>query len=247
MIDLSKYNIIHHVYGGSIQHGTFVKDSDYDHRAIYVRPTAKILSEFTSNSKANIHIISEDKKEDYNMTEVGNFFNQLSRCNPNAVEILFSNDVRGRNVFKALKDVYMYKVFNPKLFCNACIGISVSNLSRFWNNKDLKHAIESLRVLCMAKHILKHGVLYMNVKKYDEYNELFAPLIQLYKDPTYINVGEDIIEYVERRVYGLKNDLENRCESFKEEKVQDFSILNRELYKIRIDNLNSQIQLIDDL
>lgn len=237
MIDLSKYDIIHHVYGGSIQHGTFVKDSDYDHRIIYVRPTVKILSEFTSKNKTSIHIISEDKKEDYNMTEVGNFFNQLSRSNPNAVEILFSRDVRGRDIFKDLKDVYMYQLFDPKLFCNACMGMSISNLSRFWNEKDLKHAIESLRVLCMAKCILKDGMLYMNVKKYDEYDDLFAPLIQLYKDPQYTNVGEDIIEYVERRIKGLKDDLEDRCKSLKEKEAQDYSMLNHELYKIRMDNL----------
>lgn len=221
-MDLKNYNIVHHVVGGSRQYGTDTSDSDYDFRCIYVRPTRTILSEFTLEPKSNIQIIQG--KFDYRLLEVGHFFRLLSQSNPNAIEILYSNDVHGRDFFKRIKDIYFH-IFDGYKFRKACIGMATSAIMDYERTGNPKYALEATRIVSMCKIALENDVLVLNINSHECYQRVLKPMLADKRNEIF-HVNKAYVQEYDKIMDEIKKiDLEPI--------EPDIGLLKSELYEIR--------------
>lgn len=77
--------IIFETYAGSILYGTNDENSDIDIRGVCIRPVSEILNPFQNFEQ------QEFPGEDKVIYDLRKFFQLASDCNPNIVELLFSN------------------------------------------------------------------------------------------------------------------------------------------------------------
>ena len=223
---LEHYNIVHHTLGGSHRYGTQSADSDYDYRCVYVRPTKSILSDFFSTPKTNIQFI--DGQYDYRIIEVGHFFSILAKSNPNAMEILYSDDINGRDFFKRIKEVF-FNFFDPYTFRKACMGMATSAMMDYERSGNAKYALEGTRVISMCKHAIQDHIVVLDIQSHDCYHRVLKPILRDKREGVkgvnkeYSKAYDEIMEQV-KEIKLEPND-------------PDVGLLKSELYEIRLMSL----------
>ena len=224
---LDNYNIVHHVLGGSNRYGTHTKDSDLDYRCIYVRPTKNILSDFFSVPKTNIQFIEDNL--DYRIIEVGHFFSNLAKSNPNAMEILYSDDIHQRDFFKRIKDIF-FTIFNPYVFRKACIGMATDAIMSYEKKGgNPKYVLEATRIVSMCKHAIEDNIMVLDIQSHSCYERTLKPMLKAKREGP-IGVNKRFVEDYDRLLEQVKNiDLKP--------KEPDIGLLKSELYEIRLMSL----------
>lgn len=147
---------------GSRAHGLNREDSDWDYRAIYVEPTAKILSLGYKYSGTSW----DEGDEDNTAYEIGHFLNLATKANPSVLEILRSDSVMETTPWgKELQDLFP-KLFNPTSAFNAFVGYSSAQRRKLLDNKDgrgPKFALAYYRTIINLEKLLQTGTFDLRV------------------------------------------------------------------------------------
>lgn len=147
---------------GSRAHGTFNADSDTDYRAVYVQPTAEILS--LGAKYKGTHWVEGDK-EDNTAWELGHFLHLATHSNPTILEVFLAPSVSATDLGLELRKLFPY-VWSSTNVMNAFIGYSLNQRKKFLERKDLrpaKYATAYLRTLYNGYELLKTGTFTINI------------------------------------------------------------------------------------
>lgn len=142
---------------GSRAHGTFLPDSDYDYRGVFMVPLEDFISPFR-NVKTNSWI---EGLEDNTSYELSHFTKLCTSGNPSALELLAAPVVDATPEGEALRAM-LPNFLSKKSVYDAFIGYSRNQEKKFRDNhldRRWKYAEAHIRTLYQLLHLLKSGEL----------------------------------------------------------------------------------------
>lgn len=140
---------------GSRAYGTQTPTSDFDFRGIAIAPKEYYLG-FNKRFEQ-----VESKDPDLTIFELQKFIKLATDCNPNIVEILYTDPSNHLIVTPAggrLLD--NRELFLSQKAKHTFSGYAISQLKRIkedWSTRDLKHAMHLVRLMTMCREILQDG------------------------------------------------------------------------------------------
>jgi predicted nucleotidyltransferase len=163
-------NTILKVLVGSRAHGLATETSDYDYRAVFVVPTADLLS-ITRPKPAQTSWIEgqadqPNGKADATAWEVGHFLALALHCNPTILEV-FAAPMRESTLDGVALRSLFGSVWDPARVRDAFIGYGLNQRKKFLEDKDTrpaKYASAYLRVLYQASVLLESGQLPVDLR-----------------------------------------------------------------------------------
>lgn len=141
---------------GSRAHGTYLPDSDYDFRGVFVDDVENFLSPFR-DVKNNSWIEGVKDNTSY---ELSRFAKMCAQGNPSALELLVAPVIESTPEGDSLKE--MLPAFISKRCIPAFLGYSKNQEKKFRNNHQermWKYAEAQTRTLYQLLHLLKTGEL----------------------------------------------------------------------------------------
>ena len=170
-----------------------------------------------------------EDKVDYRIIEVGHFFSNLAKSNPNAMEILYSDDIQQRDFFKRIKDIF-FTIFDPYSFRKACIGQATSTILNYEKKGgDPKYVLEATREISMCKHAIEDNVVVLDIQSHSCYERTLKPMLAA-KRQGVRGVNKAFVQAYDEILEQVKNiDLKP--------KEPDIGLLKSELYEIRLMSL----------
>lgn len=188
-------NLIYLTVVGSIGYGTNVVSSDTDYRGIFI-PPKEVLYSFHNNFD-----YFEKSEPDIAIFSLKKFFNLAVNCNPNIIEILFSDSKD--HVF--VSSLGQKLIDNRNLFLSKKLkfsfgGYAVSQIKRLskqtYNNpKAYKHAMHLIRLLKMSKEILDTGEVLVKRPDAQELLEIRAGKLSYEELLEWVDNQEKLIEF----------------------------------------------------
>lgn len=168
---VSDYPQLLKVLVGSHAHGLATPESDYDYRAVFVQPTAEILS-LGSKPVSNQWIEGDIDNTAY---EVGHFLFLATKSNPTILETFVAPvaEPPGSDGW-VLRELFPY-VWSSNAVRDAFKGYGYNQRKKFLDNKDdraNKYAVAWLRTLILAHQLFTEGTMTLDVTGHPEEDTL---------------------------------------------------------------------------
>lgn len=161
---------------GSRAHGTATEASDWDHRGVFIHPTAAYYMLNSPKPKETAWLEGDvtqghDKKDDTSW-ELGHFLNLAIQCNPSILEVFAAPRILQTEMGQQLVDLFPY-IWDPKKVVDSFCGYSKNQRTKLLEgDRGHKYAQAYYRVLLQAEGLLKHRRLLVGLKTHPSFQTL---------------------------------------------------------------------------
>jgi len=232
-----KYPVILSVLTGSRAYGLWRPDSDWDIRAVHVKPTAELLSIGLADKGNRSEEIMEG--DDYTSIEVGRFLQLSTASNPTILEMYMASNVYRKQVqpqslqssaFETELRRMFSSVWDGKKAYRAYLGYAASQRDRLFKRdttdiRTNKLAVTWLRTLEQGTILYTYGKFPLNIQTYHT-----ADTLRRWQHTSKALSLRDIVPIIEPAENRLREAYNN---SPYKDKKPDLDRINEFLLKVR--------------